>query len=416
MILFSLGTHNQDFSRMAKAADEYAATTDERIVVQTGYTHYGFKNVTEHFDFCSKERMATLMGEAEILVLQGGWGGICEAVDKGKRVVVIPRINGVEHVHDQGQVVRKMEQLGCVLGVYDTKDLATVIEKARTFSFRPLKRAATPVIKETLENWFNTKERMNIKILVATHRKYHMPMDDMYLPVRVGNVLAKDDFGYMGDDIGDNISVKNPYFCELTAIYWAWKNLDADYIGLVHYRRHFSCRKEKWKFASILSGEEAEELCLRHPLILPKKRHYYIETLASHYKHTHNIEHLEFTREVLRKMYPDYLPQFDCIMKRTYAHVFNMFIMRRDLFNAYCNWLFFILFDLETMIDTSAMSAFDARLYGRVSELLLDVWIEHNRIDYKEIPVVQLGDENWNSKIKGFLSAKFKGKKYDRSK
>lgn len=154
MILFSLGTHDQDFSRMAKAADDYAATTNERIVVQTGYTHYEFKNVKEHFDFCPKERMAALMDEADILVLQGGWGGMCEAVDKGKRVVVIPRINGVEHVHDQGQVVRKMEQLGCVLGVYDTKNLPMVIEKARTYIFKPLKRGNASIIKETLDYWF----------------------------------------------------------------------------------------------------------------------------------------------------------------------------------------------------------------------------------------------------------------------
>lgn len=155
MILFSLGTHSQDFSRMAKAADDYAATTNERIVVQTGYTRYSFANVKEHFDFCSKERMMSLMDEADILVLQGGWGGICEAVDKGKRVVVMPRINGVEHVHDQGQVVRKMEELGCVLGVYDAKDLAKVIEKARTFDFKPLKRGNPSIICETLNKWFN---------------------------------------------------------------------------------------------------------------------------------------------------------------------------------------------------------------------------------------------------------------------
>ena len=90
MILFSLGTHSQDFSRMAKAADDYAAMTNERIVVQTGYTHYEFTHVKEHFDFCPKEQMQQLMEEANVLVLQGGWGGICEAVDKGKRVVVLP--------------------------------------------------------------------------------------------------------------------------------------------------------------------------------------------------------------------------------------------------------------------------------------------------------------------------------------
>lgn len=154
MILFSLGTHDQDFSRMAKAADDYAATTDERIVVQTGYTKYEFKHVKEHFDFCPKEKMSRLMDEADILVLQGGWGGMCEAVDKGKRVVCFPRRDVVEHVHDQGQVVRKMEELGCVLGVYESSELASQIEKARTFDFKPLKRGNAKIVAETLKKWF----------------------------------------------------------------------------------------------------------------------------------------------------------------------------------------------------------------------------------------------------------------------
>ena len=79
----------------------------------------------------------------------------------------------------------------------------------------------------------------NIKIIVATHKEYNMPSDDIYLPVQVG-AEGKKDLGYQKDNIGNNISKKNPFFCELTGLYWAWKNLKADYIGLAHYRRHFS--------------------------------------------------------------------------------------------------------------------------------------------------------------------------------
>ena len=257
---------------------------------------------------------------------------------------------------------------------------------------------------------------MNIKILVATHKRYHMPMDSIYVPVRVGNAIAKNDFGYQGDDRGENISEKNPNFCELTALYWGWKNLDADYIGLVHYRRYFSKKKNHWKFASILTTEETEKLCQKYDVILPKRRKYYIESLASHYKHTHDIEHLELTREIIRKQCPDYIASFDKVMKRTEAHMFNMCIMKRELLDKYCSWMFPILFELEKEVDTSQMTAFEARLYGRVSELLLDVWIDKNKVNYKEIGFVQMGDENWGNKIKGFLKAKFGGKKYDSSK
>lgn len=258
---------------------------------------------------------------------------------------------------------------------------------------------------------------LRIKLLIATHKRYHMPSDDIYTPVKVGSVLTHDDYGYQRDDDGDNISCKNPCFCELTALYWGWKNLDVDYLGLVHYRRHFcSTQRSQWKFARILTTEEATALCSKYDVILPKKRRYYIESIASHYKHTHDIEHLELAREILRTRNPNYLSEFDKVMRRSYAHMFNMCIMKKELLNQYCAWLFDILFELEKEVDTSNLSSFDARLFGRVSELLLDVWIEHHQIKYKEINYVQIGEENWGEKIKGFLSAKFKGKRYNSSK
>lgn len=257
---------------------------------------------------------------------------------------------------------------------------------------------------------------MDITIMVATHKRTHMPLDKMYLPVRVGNALAKDDFGYTGDDTGDNISEKNPYFCELTALYWGWKNLKNEYIGLAHYRRHFSCRKGKWKYSLILSQKEAESFLSKADVVLPKKRRYFIESLSSHYKHTHDMEHLELTREIIRTECQEYLPTFDMVMNRTSAHMFNMLIMKREILDKYCSWLFPILFKLEKEIDVTSLSAFNARLFGRVSELLLDVWLIQNNIKYVETGFVQIGDENWGNKIKGFLSAKFRGKKYDSSK
>lgn len=86
--------------------------------------------------------------------------------------------------------------------------------------------------------------KKNIKIIVATHKKYKMPVDEIYLPMHVG-ADGKESLGYIKDNSGDNISYKNPYFCELTGLYWAWKNINADYIGLVHYRRHFIMKKNQ---------------------------------------------------------------------------------------------------------------------------------------------------------------------------
>ena len=103
----------------------------------------------------------------------------------------------------------------------------------------------------------------NVKIIVATHKPYKMPDDEMYLPVHVG-AAGKDSIGYQRDDEGENISSKNPYFCELTGLYWAWKNLNADYIGLAHYRRHFSNGKK--------SGDKKERVIKQAELEIQLKQ------------------------------------------------------------------------------------------------------------------------------------------------
>ena len=258
---------------------------------------------------------------------------------------------------------------------------------------------------------------MNIKILIAAHKKSDFPADDVYLPVQVGKALRPElDLGIQPDNVGDNISAKNPYYSELTAIYWAWKNLDADYVGLAHYRRYLGLRKEKDLLSSVLNSQEVQTLCSENEIILPKKRRYYIETIWSHYKHTHDISHLEKTKAILAMYSPEYLDAYNTVMHRTWAHMFNMFIMKKNLMDEYCAWMFPILFELEKQVDLKGLSAFDARLFGRVSEFLLDVWILKNKYQYKEVPMIQIGDANMPTKVKSFLMAKFFGKKYSQSR
>ena len=257
-----------------------------------------------------------------------------------------------------------------------------------------------------------------IKLLVAAHKQCELPKDSIYLPVQVGKALHPDVVldGYQPDNEGENISEKNACFCELTAIYWGWKNLDADYVGLVHYRRFLGVRKENDALASVLTSEEAEKLCTENDIVLPNKRRYYIETIFTHYDHTHDKSHLEKTRDILKKNSPEYLQAFDIVMNRRWAHMFNMFIMKKNLMDEYCSWMFPILFELEKQVDVRGLSPFDARLFGRISEFLLDVWILKKEYKYKEVKMIQIGDENWPKKIWSFLMAKFFGKKYSQSR
>ncbi|WP_171316268.1 DUF4422 domain-containing protein [Enterococcus cecorum] len=263
-----------------------------------------------------------------------------------------------------------------------------------------------------------------VKIIIATHKKYEMPSDSMYIPVHVGAEGKVDskgnelDFGYVKDNFGENISSLNSSFCELTGLYWGWKNLEYDYLGLVHYRRHFSM-KGKNGFKNILSYNDLIPYLGEIKVFTPKKRKYFIESLYSHYAHTHYAEHLDQTREIIKMKYPDYLPYFDAVLKQTSGYMFNMMIMEKELINDYCMWLFDILFELQEKIDTSKLDCFQARLYGRVSEILFNVWIEEkiytgklNRCELMEIPNIHLENINWIKKGSAFLKAKFFSKKY----
>ena len=256
---------------------------------------------------------------------------------------------------------------------------------------------------------------MTCTIVVATHKPYRMPSDPCYLPLHVGRA-GKEDIGFSGDDTGENISQKNPFYCELTGLYWLWRNVDSDYKGLVHYRRHFGgSGKSRDPWERILTQGELEALLKGRDVLLPRKRRYYIESLYSHYAHTHYGEHLDLTREIIEAQCPQYLPAFDRVMRRTWGHMFNMFVMSGEKCDAYCAWLFPILEQLEGRVDYRSLDPFQARLFGRVSELLLDVWLETNGYAYCELPLVSTEPVNWWKKGTSFLKAKFSGKKYGSS-
>lgn len=236
-----------------------------------------------------------------------------------------------------------------------------------------------------------------------------MPSQEVYLPIHVGRE-GKPDIGYVGDDTGDNISYKNANYCELTALYWAWKNLDADYIGLVHYRRYFTnkevCNLERKK-EQIITSDQWEQLVEQYQVIVADKRRYYIESNRSHYNHAHPREGLDLTEKIIKEHYPEYLNSFHVVMNRNWAHMFNMFVMCSDLYKEYCNWLFNILSELELQLDITKYSTYQSRVYGFIAERLLDVWLEHNGVLYKEQNVSFIEKQNWVKKGFVFLKRKF---------
>ncbi len=242
---------------------------------------------------------------------------------------------------------------------------------------------------------------MKIKIIVATHKQYYMPIDSAYLPIHVGK-SGNPSIGYNGDDTGENISEKNANYCELTGLYWAWKNLDADVIGLVHYRRHFMSPfrgGDKWE--RIINGAEVEKILHNHDIIVPCKRNYIVETNESQYIHAHGSDCWNFMCKTIRSNHAAYVPALDKMRTLASGHKFNMFVMRKELLNEYCSWLFPILESVDLEFPGKK------RILGHLSERLFDVWLYAGNYKYKEIPVKFMERQNWLVKGGRFLMRKF---------
>jgi hypothetical protein len=265
-----------------------------------------------------------------------------------------------------------------------------------------------------------------VTVAVISHKPYRMPQDPMYLPLHVGAALHPDVLpDWAQDNTGDNISERNAKYSELTGLYWLWKNDDSDYQGIVHYRRHFGTANRSVKsakgvasrdrFQRIVGEQELSQMLESCDIVLPRKRDYYIETIYSHYAHTFPGEQLDATRDIISEQHPEYLPAFDTQMKGKKAHMFNMFVMSREKLGEYCTWLFAVLEELERRTDDSAYDAFNARYPGRISEMLMDVWLNTRGYAYAELPVISPEPVNWAKKGIGFLMAKFGGKKYEKS-
>lgn len=243
--------------------------------------------------------------------------------------------------------------------------------------------------------------RTDMIIAVAAHKPYRMPADAAYLPLQVG-AAGRPAIGFARDDTGDTISARNAHWCELTGLYWLWKNRPSRAAGLVHYRRHF-----KGAHGGPATGAELTALLAAHDAILPVKRRYFIETTYSQYAHAHHAADLDATRAILAERHPSFLAAFDATMAATSGHRFNMFVMKRPLFDAYCAWLFDILFELERRLDISSYSPYDARVFGFVGERLLDVWLAGAGVaNVAERPVLHLESQHWPTKAARFLLRK----------
>lgn len=249
---------------------------------------------------------------------------------------------------------------------------------------------------------------MNMKVIVVTHKITDLPFGGGYMPICVGP--NKDSFpkNIQRDDTGDNIANRNNQYSELTALYWAWKNLNADYIGIVHYRRYMSKKKCK-SLNDILSVEEAMKELEKKDIIVVRPR-VYLESVKQHFVNCHrtmkdvSARQLEILEETIQEETPEYITSFKKVMNGHSAHMFNMFIMSKENLDEYCSWMFPILFETESKIESE--NILFNRLMGSLSEFLLDTWIIKNNKSYKNMRLYQTEMDLFD-RVKRFIYRRF---------
>ena len=215
-----------------------------------------------------------------------------------------------------------------------------------------------------------------ITIYVATHKKATFPENSIYKPIRVGSALSEDDFGYIRDDTGDNISSKNKTFCELTATYWMLKNDKSDIIGLTHYRRYFFKKGKDNELKNVIDENDIKDMLKNNDIIVPNRTFIIKHNVEKSWEKTHIKKDWEETRKIISEIYPDYIEAFDSFAKERVLYICNMFIAKKEIFDEYYKWLFDILFELEKRTDLTNYDNYNKRLFGFMSERLFNVWLK----------------------------------------
>lgn len=247
-----------------------------------------------------------------------------------------------------------------------------------------------------------------IKILVAAHKKVDIELNSCYNLIQVGCALNVLNFGYLCDNIGDNISSHNKQFCELTALFWGWKNLDCDISGLCHYRRFFVAKR----FSSaklckqILDANKIIKILKNKKIIIPVESYRDPENPKLYLDREKSEQEPQLLRleEYLCKNFPEYTPSVKKFMYGNKISWGNMFISSKEVYDKYCAWVFPILFELEKQFTQEKILY--PRLMGYFAEILFCIWVHHNfkKKEVKKCQVINTEKPIVHLKTKKFLS------------
>lgn len=266
-----------------------------------------------------------------------------------------------------------------------------------------------------------------IKILVCCHKECEIPQNELFLPIQVGKRMSKTNLGIQSDYEVDNvecenISDMNSLFCEMTAMFWAWKNIkkiypSLEYIGLCHYRRYFSPKKNynwfnlEWcrlkSACKVLLGREQKMELFDHPKVITSINS---DDFNNNMKAIENIiigsdvvytqpvcyinnsvrqcfevigrDYINILEKYVKDHYWKYYEHLQLILNGKKLYSANMIILRCGLLDEYCSFVFdSLFFELDYLITNGYIMNKDEKIFSRVlgylAELLTATYIDY---------------------------------------
>lgn len=251
---------------------------------------------------------------------------------------------------------------------------------------------------------------LKINIVQCHHKKSEFIKNEIIQPIHVGAALSNEKLEYcIRDDEGENISYKNSNWCELTALYWQWKNVEADYYGLFHYRRLLSFNHREGVYNEIdlsdsvrtkhhLNQNEIEKLCKNfdiitspyfdiHPMGLDNQK----LTSYDFYCRDHYKSDLDKLLQIAKKGNTNFYDALVQSLQEKKACFGNIQIMKKEYFEEYCSMLFSILFELESELDIKEYDSYQKRVYGFLAERMLNAYVLYAKSKYQALRFTELG-------------------------
>ncbi len=256
-------------------------------------------------------------------------------------------------------------------------------------------------MKRCRETWKGAVRLAGVCIFIAANKPTRFPQVSGYQPILLGTGNASVPAGMLSDAEGDSIAGKNPYYCEMTGLYWIWKNLELpEIVGFCHYRRYFAfhpgCDGSSWEtLEQAISLEGVEGALGTADAILPRPIR--VGTVEEQYATNNRREDMEIVKDILRAQHPECVPAMEAVLGGQKLYTGNMMVVRRELFHDYMEWLFPILFQAEERISIPYEDPYQRRVLGFLSERLLNIYLVYRELRLLECPLIVLPPLNKSS-------------------